>query len=208
VNQVKEVCQTRHPRLRQYKHEFWDMFYNFFDAVNITNVLREVNHRDENLASFAIALKPPNLDHLSYSIKVMHMHVVPDNRKPWQYFEDDEQIKRFFTMVDEYTNMSIYSDGEEEEEELYTVQPCDHFVPDMVGGHKVIQLKTNFIPKGLVPLERLFDLNDVPLKPSIKTEMSKVEDYNLGTKEDPKFVNLSETLCPSEKEEYVKLFRE
>jgi hypothetical protein len=55
---MKEVCQTRHPILRQYKHEFWDMFYKFFDAVNIPNVLREVNHRDENLASFDIAFKP------------------------------------------------------------------------------------------------------------------------------------------------------
>jgi ribonuclease HI len=29
VNQEKGSCQTRHPRLRQYKHEVWDMFDNF-----------------------------------------------------------------------------------------------------------------------------------------------------------------------------------
>jgi hypothetical protein len=30
-----------------------------------------------------------------------------------------------------------------------------------VAGHNVVEMKTNHIPKGLVPLERLFDSNDV-----------------------------------------------
>nr|QHR90414.1 hypothetical protein Q903MT_gene4438 [Picea sitchensis] len=45
--------------------------------------------------------------------------------------------------------------------------PSDHYATDMVGGKKVIKSKTIFILRGLVPLERLFDLNGVPLKPSI-----------------------------------------
>ena len=90
--------------MRQYKHAVWDMFDNFFEAVNITVVPREANHWADNLAKSAVSLKPPNLDHLSYSIKVIHRAVVPDNIKQWQVFEDDEQVKRFLTMVDEYNS--------------------------------------------------------------------------------------------------------
>jgi hypothetical protein len=40
---------------------------------------------------------------------------------------------------------------------------------DSVAGHKIIELKTNHLPKGLVPLERLFDHNDVSRKDVIQT---------------------------------------
>jgi len=65
-------------------------------------------------------------------------------------------------MIDEYANMNIDS-YEEEDREMDTGKPVNNKAPDMIRGQKVIQLKTNFIPRGLVPLERLFDLNDVPL---------------------------------------------
>ena len=32
---------------------------------------------------------------------------------------------------------------------------------NMIGGKDIIQLKINHIPKGLIPLENLFDKNDV-----------------------------------------------
>jgi hypothetical protein len=33
-----------------------------------------------------------------------------------------------------------------------------------IAAHEIVQLSTNRIPKGLVPLERLFDNNDVAVK--------------------------------------------
>jgi hypothetical protein len=51
-------------------------------------------------------------------------------------------------MVDEYNNMNIYSDREDEEGELDTGQPSKNVVHDMIRGQKVIQLKTNYIPRG------------------------------------------------------------
>ena len=30
INQVNESCQTRHPRMRAYRNEVWDIFGNFF----------------------------------------------------------------------------------------------------------------------------------------------------------------------------------
>jgi len=40
-----------------------------------------------------------------------------------------------------------------------------------IANHDIIQLYNNFIPKGLIPLENLFDQNDVFQKPqSISSE--------------------------------------
>ena len=37
-----------------------------------------------------------------------------------------------------------------------------------ITGHKLMQLKNNFMPKGLVHLEQLFDKNDSFVKPVIR----------------------------------------
>ena len=63
-----------------------------------------------------------------------------------------------------------------------------------IAVHEVMKLPTNFIPKGLVPLERLFDQNDVPVKPPDKQHIEEVVDCNLGTVEDPRFVKISKAL--------------
>jgi len=64
-------------------------------------------------------------------------------------------------------------------------------------------LNTNQISRRLVPLERLFDSNNIPLKPSIQPEIAKVEDYNMGIDEEAKMVKLSNILSQDEKREYI-----
>jgi hypothetical protein len=49
-----------------------------------------------------------------------------------------------------------------------------------------MQLKNNIIPKILVPLEKLFDKNDVARSPKINANDGDVEDCNIGTQEDPR----------------------
>ena len=60
----------------------------------------------------------------------------------------------------------------------------------MIIEHEIIELETNHIPKGLVPLERLFDNNDVYMKPSSKNSEESIVDCNLGAQDDPKLVKL------------------
>ena len=79
-------------------------------------------------------------------------------------------------------------DGNEEEEAENIVE---NRWEEKIVGNKVLQLKGNIIPRGLVPLERLFDKNDVSLQPSKVVEENQVEDLNLGTDVDPKIVKLS-----------------
>ena len=57
-------------------------------------------------------------------------------------------------------------------------EPCRN---DSIENHKIIELKGNFIPKGLVPLERLFSKDDTLLKPMLQTIEENVVDYNIGS---------------------------
>lgn len=49
-----------------------------------------------------------------------------------------------------------------------------------IVGREIIQLSNNFIPRELVPLEILFDSNDVAVKPRIQPSDNELEDYNFG----------------------------
>jgi hypothetical protein len=58
-----------------------------------------------------------------------------------------------------------------------------------------------------VPLEKLFDENDVAKNPKITASEEDVEDCNIGTEEKPKMVKLSKTLSPEVKQDYIKLMK-
>jgi hypothetical protein len=77
----------------------------------------------------------------------------------------------------------------------------------MIANHKIMQLKDNHIPKGLVPLEKLFDNNYVASKPSVNPQAKHVEDCNIRTKEETKFIKLSKSLSTNKKNRYVDLFK-
>ena len=70
---------------------------------------------------------------------------------------------------------------------------------------EVLQLKENVFPKGLIPLEELFDQDDVARKPSLVPTEKGVKDVNIGTAENPKMVKLSKALPPQVKEKYISL---
>ena len=50
-----------------------------------------------------------------------------------------------------------------------------------MARQQIIELKTNFIPKGLIPLEKIFDNNDVFLQLESKTNKDSTVDCNIGT---------------------------
>ena len=75
-----------------------------------------------------------------------------------------------------------------------------------INQMEVLQLKDNVIPKGLIPLEELFDHDDVARKPTLQPTEKGVEDVTLGTTEHPKMVKISKTLPPEVKAKYINLF--
>lgn len=73
---------------------------------------------------------------------------------------------------------------------------------------KVIKLKDNHLPKGLTPLEDLFYSNDIPKKPKMEPLKADIEEYSLGTEDNPKMIKLSKSLPLDQKLKYVELMRE
>jgi hypothetical protein len=60
----------------------------------------------------------------------------------------------------------------------------------------------------LIPLERLFDQNDVLVKSTLHPQPEEVEDCDIGTEKEPRMVKISMFLTPKEKVEYKDLLRQ
>jgi hypothetical protein len=61
---------------------------------------------------------------------------------------------------------------------------------DKITNHRMLVLKNNKILKGLIPLERLFDQNDISVKSTLQPQPEEVEDCDIGTKEESKMVKI------------------
>ena len=92
----------------------------------------------------------PKHTQLKYLIEVRYRHSVLDNIKEWRVFEDDLEIKRFLELTGEFSNSLIDQDQDDEVDDIV------EYSENTIVEHKIIELKGNFIPKGLVPLERNF----------------------------------------------------
>jgi hypothetical protein len=68
-------------------------------------------------------------------------------------------------------------------------------------------LKINQIPKGLIPLERLFNQDDIPLRSTLQPQPEEFEDCDIGTKENPRLVKLSKYLSLETKSKYTEFLR-
>ena len=73
---------------------------------------------------------------------------------------------------------------------------------------EILNLKNIFFPNGLVPLEYLFDSDDVSMKPKMEPLRADIEECNIGTKENTKLIKTSKALPPDEKVKYINLFKE
>jgi len=75
-------------------------------------------------------------------------------------------------------------------------------------GKEILQLKGNAIPRGLVPLEKHFDHNNVAKDHKLVPNCEDVEEVNIGTKTRPKIIKLSRALAPEAKQKYIALIKE
>jgi len=73
---------------------------------------------------------------------------------------------------------------------------------------EALQLKDSNIPRGLVPLEELFDRDYITKNPTMVPTEKQVEDVNAGMTEYPKLVKLSKPLSPKTKGKYMSLMKE
>jgi hypothetical protein len=72
-------------------------------------------------------------------------------------------------MSDEFANINIVDACFCDEDESKNACSGDDPFHNQIAGRDIVQLKNNVIPKGLVPLEKLFDENKMARNPKITT---------------------------------------
>jgi ribonuclease HI len=202
VQQIRNAYQAKHPRLKSYRNELWDLIDSFFSAFNISFVPREKNTVADSLATSARNFKVPLPPKFRYDVEVKYRPSIPNNVKHWKVFEDDLEIKRFLETVEEFSAMHIDQDSVSKE------KLDDGNFLSKIAERDIVKLPNNHIPRGLVPLERIFDRNDVALKGKILDDDADTTQCNIGTENEPKFFKLSRSLTKEQRDEYVELLRE
>ena len=61
VNQVHDIYQTKHPRIRAYQNEVWDMFKNFFIEHMVQVIPRDENVVEDSLTTAVGKLEAPTV---------------------------------------------------------------------------------------------------------------------------------------------------
>ena len=169
-----------------------------------------------------------------FTAEIKHRPAVQDNIKNWQVFEDDTQINEFLTLQEEFSSLNIDENAMDNSQQMANksqqtisaeaakeilhlttfdnnnIQELKQMNFDEIAEAEaeVIELKDNFFPTGLTPLEDIFDSNDIPRKPKMQPLNAAIEYCNIGTISNPKMIKLSKTLPPDEKPKYVDLFKE
>lgn len=79
--------------MRSYRNHVWDLFDNYFLAINLTNILRNNNQISNSLAVSASLFRIPKIPKVKYDLEVFFRPSILDNVKHWHIFEDDQQVK-------------------------------------------------------------------------------------------------------------------
>jgi hypothetical protein len=167
-----------------------------FDAFNISHVPRSLNYDVDLLANVASKLIPSEgIMPDTFSMELLYNTSIPDNITNWRVFDDDQQIISFLHLEDNFKD-SVIDEGQHD-------QDMNYDSPDSTSqtmGSKVTPI--NNIPKNVVRLEKLYDLQDKFKKvTNCKTNSSTMqfEVINLGTSNIPQNVNLGKNCSPTEK---------
>jgi hypothetical protein len=65
------------------------------------------NKQADSLAKYVVTFIQPTILKLEYHIEMRNRPSIPNNVQHWQVFEDDEQIKKFLEMVDNFSETHI-----------------------------------------------------------------------------------------------------
>jgi len=119
-----------------------------------------------------------------------------------ELIDDNDEVNRFLQVIDEFSKMQIDQENEALEEDP------QFQLRNKIGKDSIIQLPSNHIPKGLIPLEILFDQNDMPYKAAQNEDLSAVYKHDIGGPSQPRYVNLSTHLSTEKCSEYCNSMRQ
>lgn len=222
IKQVNKEYTTKHPRLRAYRNDAMDLLKTFIE-YELVFVPRSQNIVANGLACITSSYQKSPSDK-KIIIQTKYRPAVPDNEKYWQVFEGDKQIEDFLISRNEF---EFYDSDSKSDEKCLSEEPLDEeksphdveisMLIKELGAQteeyknaekeeiEVLQSKDKNIPRGLAPLEDLFDFNDLAKKPTIEHIESDVEECNIGTEDKPKIIKLARSLPTDMKKKYIEL---
>lgn len=189
TRQVRNTIHCLSPHLKYYQQEVWRLI-SAFDAFGIKSVLRMYNAAADTLANVAARFTPLRD---GSSTEVMYRPSVPDNITNLRVFDDDQQILEFML------NTEVFKDA--------AIDEVDH---DQALQEEHDKRKENPMPKGIVSLEKLFDLQSRfcgPPNTKVQSSTLAHRQVNLGSDENPKFINLGKDCTDQETQAFTQLFR-
>ena len=107
IQHVKDIYQTKQPKLKMYMHKVWDIIHSYFTTFYIYYISREANQLAHSMAIVASSFKVPQDTKFGYEIKLKCRPLVLDNIKHCQVFEDEQEVKRFMECVEEFSIAQI-----------------------------------------------------------------------------------------------------
>ena len=138
-----------------------------------------------------------DFSHDKFSVELIYRLSILDNISNLRVFKDDKQIINFLHSEDTFKGSVI--DDEQHESLL------------QASASEEKPKHSNTMPKNIVRLEKLFDLQEKFRRPTnMKTSISTLlyEVVNLGTEQDPKNINLGKNCTHAKRTTFMKLFRE
>jgi ribonuclease HI len=189
VSQFFMRFATKNDKLKKYR-DVAQTLSKSFKKVSIEAVPREENHVADALDVSASTLQPcEGPFHDLCKMEVLFRPFVPDNLEHWQVFEDDNQIIRFMENNKEFTDSQV----------AFLAESMDL---------EVINLQSNTLPKGCVPLENLFDRHDVFKGKRTNKQAEEALEFNIGTEMDSRMVKIGKGTTEKERKEILSLIRE
>jgi ribonuclease HI len=201
VRQVRNYIHCLTPHLKCYQTEVW-ILINKFSTFNINSIPRSSNTEADLLANVASKLLPADgLSPSAFSVELLFQPSIPDNITNWRVFDDDQQIINFLHMEETFQGVMIDEQTHEDNLHDFTVIPNPkppEALSDMV----------NSLPKYVARLENFYDFEDKFKKTvNCKTNSSSLtyEKVNLGTNENPQYINLGLGCRKKEKHAYHQI---
>jgi ribonuclease HI len=162
IKQIKGEYAAKHPRLRAYRNVVLDAL-RCFTEVDLQVMPRGQNILADGLATSAATCKIPFCPTRPYTVEVKCRPTVPDNIRYWQVFGNDDQIEDFLQCKNDFecTNIDLENEDENVNNSDFEIDSVNTIDSGELGDDEldadVLQLKSNVLPRGLVPLEDLFD---------------------------------------------------
>lgn len=155
---MKSRFKCKLANLLKYKYRVWDLIESF-KAFNLTPLPREKNKLVDLLATLVANLLPVSrTEWREFTIEVVPFPFISDNVEKFQVFIDNVQVLQFMMGLDAFKAQHI--DWSED----LSCQTTSGSRVTLEGIEGVISLKDNKIPKGMVSLERMLNLDLPPEK--------------------------------------------